>query len=87
VIVRAVDLYGREIVAERTPLLGAGIRVRPVRPAAEGVEAAATEPEMVELDPERRARLVAFVEGNAFMPPTPRSACWASSSRTGCPRR
>jgi RND family efflux transporter MFP subunit len=68
VIVRAVDLYGREVVAERTPLLGAGIRVRPVRPAPEGVEEAAVEPEMVDLDPERRARLVAFVEGNAFMP-------------------
>jgi hypothetical protein len=66
VIVRAVDLYGREIVAERSPLLGAGIRVRPVRPEAQG--AAPAEPEMVELDPERRARLVAFIEGNRFMP-------------------
>jgi hypothetical protein len=68
VIVRAVELYGREIVAERTPLLGAGIRVRPVRPEAAAEEAAA-EPEMVTLDPERRARLVAFIEGNPFMPP------------------
>jgi multidrug efflux pump subunit AcrA (membrane-fusion protein) len=68
VIVRAVDLYGREIVAERSPLLGAGIRVRPIRPeAADGT--AAAEPEMVELDPERRARLVAFIEANQFMPP------------------
>jgi multidrug efflux pump subunit AcrA (membrane-fusion protein) len=69
VIVRAADLHGREVVAERTPLLGAGIRVRPVRPAPEGETQAAAEPEMVELDPERRARLVAFVAGNAFMPP------------------
>ncbi len=68
VIVRAVDLYGREVVAERTPLLGAGIRVRPIRPAPAGEAEAAATPEMVELDPERRARLVAFVEGNAFMP-------------------
>lgn len=68
VIVRAVDLYGREIVAERSPLLGAGIRVRPLRPAAAD-EAAAPGPEMVELDPERRARLVAFVEASEFMPP------------------
>lgn len=67
VIVRAVDLYGREIVAERSPLLGAGIRVRPVRPQAPGA-AAPEEPEMVELDPERRARLVAFIEANQFMP-------------------
>jgi RND family efflux transporter MFP subunit len=69
VVVRASDLYGREIVAERSPLLGAGIRVRPVRPVAEGDAAAETEPDMVQLDPERRARLVAFVEGNQFMPP------------------
>jgi multidrug resistance efflux pump len=68
VIVRAVGLYGREIVAERTPLLGAGIRVRPVRPET-ATEEAAAEPEMVTLDPERRARLVAFIEGNPFMPP------------------
>jgi RND family efflux transporter MFP subunit len=40
VIVRAVELYGREIVTERTPLLGAGIRVRPVRPEAAAEEAA-----------------------------------------------
>jgi multidrug resistance efflux pump len=66
VIVRAVDLYGREIVAERSPLLGAGIRVRPIRPEAQA--AAPAEPEMVELDPERRARLVAFIEANQFMP-------------------
>lgn len=69
VIVRARALTGREVVAERTPLLGAGIKVRPVRPVASGeAEAAAAEPDMVELDPERRARLVAFIEGNQFMP-------------------
>lgn len=67
VIVRAVELYGREVVAERTPLLGAGIRVRPVRP--ESAAAAEAGPEMVTLDPERRARLVAFIEANQFMPP------------------
>ncbi len=65
VIVRARNLQGREIVAERTPLLGAGIRIRPVRP--EGQEAP-QEPELLALDPDRRARLVAFVEGNQFMP-------------------
>jgi RND family efflux transporter MFP subunit len=67
VIVRAVELYGREVVAERSPLLGGGIRVRPVRPVADG-EPVAAAPEMVDLDPERRARLVAFIEGNQFMP-------------------
>ena len=65
VIVRARGLAGREIVSERTPLLGAGIRIRPIRPdGAPEPEG----PEMLSLDSERRARLVAFVEGNAFMP-------------------
>ena len=69
VIVRAAGLEGRDIVAERTPLLGAGIKVRPVAPRVPGAPAAAPEePEMVLLDPERRARLVAFIEGNSFMP-------------------
>lgn len=65
VIVRAGDLAGRDVIAERTPLLGAGIKVRPIRPGATEQPA---EPETLTLDPERRARLVAFVEANQFMP-------------------
>ncbi len=65
VIVRARGLAGREIVAERTPLLGAGIKVRPIRP---GNAEAPAEPELLALDPDRRAKLVAFVEANQFMP-------------------
>lgn len=68
VIVRAGGLDGRRIVAERSPLLGAGIRVRPVAPGADGVPEASDEPELVELSDERRARLVAFIESNRFMP-------------------
>lgn len=67
VIVRAPGLYGRDVVLERSPLLGAGIRVRPIRP---GAEAAPTDPaaeEMVALTPERRAALIAFVESNPMM--------------------
>jgi multidrug efflux pump subunit AcrA (membrane-fusion protein) len=66
VIVSAEGLEGRELVAERSPLLGAGVRVRPLRPGGAALEAG--EPEMVELTPERRAALIAFVEGNARMP-------------------
>lgn len=66
VIVAAGDLAGREVVAERSPLLGAGIRVRPLRPGA--ASAPPAEPEMVELTPERRAALIAFIEGNTRMP-------------------
>ena len=66
VIVRARGLAGQSIVAERTPLLGAGIKIRPIRPGGEAEEPAG--PELVALDPERRARLVAFIEGNNRMP-------------------
>ncbi len=49
---------GATIVAERSPLLGAGIKVRPILPG--GIEAA-PEPEMITLDADRRAKLIAFV--------------------------
>ncbi|WP_414897348.1 efflux RND transporter periplasmic adaptor subunit [Rhodovulum sp. YEN HP10] len=67
VIIRAPELEGREAVAERSPLLGAGIRVRPLRPGA------AAEPEdrteaTVALSPERRAALIAFVETSPALP-------------------
>lgn len=65
VIVRARGIAGRAVVAERAPVLGAGIKVRALRPETGGVP---EEPEVVELDPERRARLVAFVEANERMP-------------------
>jgi multidrug efflux pump subunit AcrA (membrane-fusion protein) len=67
VILSAAGLSGREIVTERNALLGAGIKVRPLR--AEGAAIPAEDsPEMIELSPERRAQLVAFVEGNSRMP-------------------
>ncbi|MGY3437850.1 MULTISPECIES: efflux RND transporter periplasmic adaptor subunit [unclassified Marinovum] len=66
VLVRAQGLAGRDVVAERTPLLGAGIKVRALRPG--GAEAAPEEPEMLELSAERKAKIRAFVEGNTRMP-------------------
>lgn len=66
VLVRAGPLAGREVVAERSPTLGAGIRIRPIRAAGSGSEESAAaqpaEPEMINLDPERRARLIAAIE-------------------------
>lgn len=62
VIIAVGDLAGARIVAERSPLLGAGIGVRPVDPNAP-VEATAA-PEMITLDPDRKAKLVAFVEAS-----------------------
>lgn len=64
VLVRARDLEGREVVAQRTPLLGVGIKVKPLR----GANAAPEAPAMLELTDERRARLRAFVEANTRMP-------------------
>ena len=66
VLVRG-DIAGREVVEARSPLLGAGISVKPLRKGAAAV-AAPPEPEMLELSEERRAKLVAFVEGNKRMP-------------------
>ncbi|SFB00008.1 Biotin-lipoyl like [Poseidonocella pacifica] len=65
VLIRARGLGGAQIVAERTPLLGAGIKVRvigaPEPPEEEAVE-------LLELSEDRRARLVAFIESNSRMP-------------------
>lgn len=66
VLLRGAELAGREVVRERTQLLGAGIKVRPLRDT--GAPIAAEDPEMVELSDDQRARLVAFVEGNSGMP-------------------
>ncbi len=64
VLVRGEGLAGRDVVVGRTPLLGAGIRVRPLR------DEALAEPDqaMLELTEDRRARLVAVVEANDRMP-------------------
>lgn len=72
-LVRAPTLYGRQIVAERSPLLGAGIKINPIVPktADELTNGAAPEPpapEMLELTGERREKLIAFVESNKRMP-------------------
>lgn len=65
VLVRGT-IEGREVVEARSPLLGAGISVKPLRKGA--AARTAQTPEMLELSEERRARLVAFVEANNRMP-------------------
>ncbi|MEM9580932.1 MAG: HlyD family efflux transporter periplasmic adaptor subunit [Pseudomonadota bacterium] len=65
VLLRARGLNGREVVAARTPLLGAGIKVNPLR---SGGRTEMEEPEMLELSDERRARIRAFVEANTRLP-------------------
>ena len=63
VLVRG-PILGREVVAARSPLLGAGIAAKPLR----GDRAVPEAPAMVELTDERRAKLIAFIEGNKRMP-------------------
>lgn len=64
VLLRGEGLEGREVVIGRTPLLGSGVRVRPLRTEANAGEASG----MVELTDERRAELVARVEASDRMP-------------------
>jgi hypothetical protein len=63
VIIAVRGLDGAQIVAERSPLLGAGISVRPITPGTAQAEAPAL-PELIELDEARRGKLVAFVEAS-----------------------
>ncbi len=67
ILVRSRDLANREVVAEQTPMLGAGIKVKPVRSGPKGAKI--EEIEMVELTEERRSKLMAFIEGNGYIPP------------------
>ncbi len=64
VLVRG-DIEGRDVVETRSPLLGAGIAVKPLH---SGLVPEVPEANMIDLTEERRARLVAFVEGNTRMP-------------------
>ncbi|MGB3316874.1 MAG: HlyD family efflux transporter periplasmic adaptor subunit, partial [Albidovulum sp.] len=67
VLIRVGALAGREIVIERTALLGAGIKVRPVRNDSASA-GQASKAAMIDLTPERRAVLITFVEESGTMP-------------------
>lgn len=82
VLVRG-DIAGRDVVEARSPLLGAGISVKPLR---KGVQAP-QEPEMLELTEERRAKLVAFVEGNTRMPQEAKARVLAQLAEAKVPAR
>ena len=84
VIIEAQGLAGTEIVREVGPMLGAGILVRPLRQNAEG-QLQADAPEMVTLDPERRAKLIAQVEGNTGMPEQVRARLITQLSQDSVP--
>ncbi len=56
---------GRDFVMALTPQIGVGIKVNPLR---DGTAVSPSEPENITLDPDRRARLIAFIESNDRMP-------------------
>jgi hypothetical protein len=60
IIVRASGLSGREVVTRRSPLLGAGIKVRPLRQQSQ-----TDTTQLIDLSDERRARLIDFVRDDA----------------------
>lgn len=80
VLVRG-DIAGREVVKSRSPLLGSGIAVKPLRTG----NVASQGPEMLELSEERRAELVAMVEGNIGMPEEAKARVLAQLSEVKVP--
>lgn len=84
VLIAVGALAGAEVVTERTPLLGAGIRVRPLRPA-DGAAVEPATPDLMELSPERRAALVAFVENSSMLPSDVKERLLAALSQKRVP--
>jgi hypothetical protein len=87
VVLSAAGLDGREVVLERSPFLGAGIKVRPVRPETLAVAAEAPATEMVDLTPERQAELIALVEANGRMPAEAKARVLAQLAEGRVPAR
>jgi len=93
VVLAATGLAGRDVVRELSPLLGAGIKIKPVRPNADAdgqTKAAAqppTTPEFIDLTPERRAALIAFVNANDRMPAEAKTRILAQLAEEKVPAR
>ncbi|OYX25535.1 MAG: hypothetical protein B7Z10_06075 [Rhodobacterales bacterium 32-66-7] len=67
VILAVGALAGREVVTERSAVLGAGIRIRPIRPDVADASADFPAEDAVALTPERRAALLAMIDANPSM--------------------
>jgi len=65
VILRADALIGRDVVKARSPLLGAGIRVKPLR---KGAAVSPQPPALIQLSAARRAALVGFIKTSKVIP-------------------
>src|SRR6056297_475418 len=78
ILVRGAELSGREVVSERSPVLGPGIKVRRLSPEADAGA-------VLNLSPDRRARLRAYVEGDRAIPEQMRARLLAELERPEVP--
>jgi RND family efflux transporter MFP subunit len=89
VLIRGAGLAGRLVVTGRTPLLGAGIKVRPLHQGAgtvpDGTSQSAAASEMIELSDARRAKLVAAIEGSARLPEATKARMLAALAKAQVP--
>jgi RND family efflux transporter MFP subunit len=85
ILARAETLPGREVVAERTPVLGPGIKVRRVGQEATAEQAA--NGETLSLSPNRRARLKAYVTRNDALAEAERERILSDLDREQVPAR
>jgi len=85
VLVRGRGLPQREVVRELSPLLGEGIAVRPVR--IDGSQAAVSQPSVLALTDERRAKLVDFVKQDPEMPEAAKARVLAQLAEEQVPRQ
>ncbi|MEO1688326.1 MAG: HlyD family efflux transporter periplasmic adaptor subunit, partial [Pseudomonadota bacterium] len=83
--------FGRDLVLQRRPELGAGVKVRPVpaeaAEAGEAMAAAPTRQTLVSLSPERRAALSALVQSTGRMPAERKAAALEALAAPEVPRR
>lgn len=86
ILVHAEGLAGRRVVSDRTPVLGPGIKVRPLDA---GPDETAEDPgeETITLSPDRRARLMAYVEGSADMTDAVKQRLLAQLAQSQVPAR
>ncbi|MEI4231960.1 efflux RND transporter periplasmic adaptor subunit [Roseovarius sp. D22-M7] len=82
ILVRAPGLPGRDVVVERSPVLGPGVKVRRLAP-----EAVAGEARTLTLSPDRRARLKAYVTRDDALPEAERNRLLSDLDRAQVPAR
>ncbi|QFT61711.1 efflux RND transporter periplasmic adaptor subunit [Roseivivax sp. THAF30] len=85
ILVSAGSITGRQVVAQRTPLLGSGIKVRARSMAPPEDAEARVEDDLMDLSEERRERLRAFVEGSDRMPDAAKERILAQLSEPRVP--